>query len=121
MARQGITLMTEEERLEQEARRRGISVTHLKMQSVVSDDLMRSIVSDFRSGPAAPSSAIPPERAEHQVAVKRGTGWQDQIPLRPPEGSAIIDRLMDAQDRIDRAELAQKLSRAGLLRAEEKK
>jgi hypothetical protein len=35
----------------------------------------------------------------------RGTGWREATPLRPPPGVAAADRLMDAQDARDRAEL----------------
>jgi hypothetical protein len=39
-----------------------------------------------------------------------GTGWAHEIPLGPPPGVAQADRLMDAQDRRDRIELAQKIA-----------
>jgi len=39
----------------------------------------------------------------------RGTGWVDPVPLGNPPGVAQADKLMDEQDRRDRAELAQRL------------
>jgi hypothetical protein len=38
-----------------------------------------------------------------------GTGWAREIPLSPPPGVAQADRLMDHQDKLDKAELAQRL------------
>jgi hypothetical protein len=38
-----------------------------------------------------------------------GTGWQNPIPLSNPPGVAQADKLMDEQDRRDKAELAQRL------------
>jgi hypothetical protein len=40
-----------------------------------------------------------------------GTGWQEPRPLGPPPGVALADKLMDEQDRRDRAELARKLGK----------
>jgi hypothetical protein len=40
-----------------------------------------------------------------------GTGWVTPPPLGPPPGVAAADRLMDEQDRRDKAELAQRLAR----------
>jgi hypothetical protein len=40
-----------------------------------------------------------------------GTGWGHSTPLGPPPGVAQADRLMDEQDRRDRAELARKLGK----------
>lgn len=45
-------------------------------------------------------SALPPQQ--------RGTGWRDEIPLSSPPGVAIADKLMDHQDKIDRAELIER-------------
>ena len=38
-----------------------------------------------------------------------GTGWAREIPLSNPPGVNYADKLMDEQDRRDRAELAQRL------------
>jgi len=40
-----------------------------------------------------------------------GTGWQTPTPLSPPPGVAQADRLMDAQDARDRAELIEREAR----------
>ena len=49
-----------------------------------------------------------------QSQPQRGTGWRDEIPLSSPPGVAIADRMVDAQDRIDKAELAMKLAKIEL-------
>jgi hypothetical protein len=40
-----------------------------------------------------------------------GTGWAHETPLGPPPGVAQADRLMDAQDQRDRAELIEREAR----------
>jgi hypothetical protein len=44
------------------------------------------------------------------VRGSAGKGWVEPVPLRPPPGVAQADRLMDAQDRRDQIELAQKIA-----------
>jgi len=36
--------------------------------------------------------------------VVKPSGWSDPLPLRNPPGTELVDRLVDAQDRKDRAE-----------------
>ena len=59
--------------------------------------------------PTGPSSqgAIP---SSQQVSNVRGAGgpWQHEIPIGPPPGVNYADRLMDAQDARDRAELIER-------------
>ena len=59
------------------------------------------------SGPSS-AGAIP---SAQQVSNVRGTGWATPFPIRPPDGVNHADRLMDEQDRRDRAELAQRLGK----------
>jgi hypothetical protein len=40
-----------------------------------------------------------------------GTGWRDAAELRPPPGINYVDRLVDEQDRRDRADLAERLAK----------
>ena len=48
-------------------------------------------------------------------------GWGAATPLGPPPGVAQADRLMDAQDRKDRVELAQRIAaHEAAMRAAEK-
>jgi len=46
-----------------------------------------------------------PPTPQAQTTPVRGTGWSDPTPLGPLPGVSLCDRLMDAQDRKDRAEL----------------
>jgi hypothetical protein len=72
---------------------------------------MRDVALRDARAPNSPST-IP--RTEHPSnrssnVAGSGTGWAREIPLSPPPGVAQADKLMDAQDRRDRAELAQRL------------
>ena len=79
------------------------------LADAVPDHISRGIYQDSRA-PKGPSSAgaIP---SSQQVTNVRGTGWATPIPIRPPDGVNHADRLMDEQDRRDRAELAQRLGK----------
>jgi hypothetical protein len=83
------------------------------MVEAVPDRLMRDIVRDNRA-PTGPTGAIPTSQQSSGGGGSAnvpgsGTGWAHETPLGPPPGVAQADRLMDAQDRRDRAELARKL------------
>lgn len=93
--------MLEEQLLEAEARRRGLSVTQLRMLKAVPDDLIRQIVADNRRGVAERSSPVAPAK---EAPVQRGSGWAEPTPLSPPPGVALIDRIAEAFDRRERAE-----------------
>jgi hypothetical protein len=90
-----------------EARRRGLQPWELEMSKCVDDKLMRDIVNDFRQGPSKPSSLAGPG-----PEPKKGTGWQDEIPLKPPPGIGLVDQLCDAQDRKDKAELVRAINKS---------
>jgi hypothetical protein len=74
---------------------------------------MRGVLHDNRA-PNSPST-IPrseqPSNARGGNVAGSGTGWQAPTPLSNPPGVAQADRLMDAQDARDRAELARKLGK----------
>jgi hypothetical protein len=84
--------------LEAEARRLGVEPWQLEMARAVPDNVMRSIVADFRRGV--------PERSS--IAADSGPSRQNAVaverPLGPPPGVNLCDQLMDMQDRLDRAE-----------------
>ena len=60
---------------------------------------------------AAPASAnvrvvdAPVVKTVNEPAAKP-SGWVDPLPLKPPPGTELVDRLVDAQDRKDRVEAA---------------
>ena len=74
------------------------------MRGAVSDQLMRDIVNDQWRGVSAPASMATTPGARPEPP-RGGTGWIDPAPLGPPPRVAIMDRMMDAQDARDRAEL----------------
>ena len=92
--------------LAEEARRRGIPEWQLEAARAVPDDVVRSLVEDFRRGPAQPSSPL--KQSGRTVEVNRGSGWQDAAPLSQPPGIKIMDAMMDQQDKIDKAERIKK-------------
>jgi hypothetical protein len=78
--------MIEEQLLEIEAKRRGLSVTQLRMQMAVGPDLMADLRADARrSSPAQPTSAL-----EGTAKAKRSgpgsNGWVASRPLQSPTG-----------------------------------
>jgi hypothetical protein len=63
-----------------------------------------------RHRPTSPSGIIPDSQqpASPRSSAGDGTGWIAPTPLGPPPGVAQADRLMDAQDVKDRAELIER-------------
>lgn len=96
---------SEEAMIEMLAKLLGMSVTQLRMQMAVPDSLMRDVVRDNVNRPnpvtSGPSGMIPQKDRGPPV---RGTGWIEPRPLEPPPGIALMDQMMDQQDRIDRAD-----------------
>ena len=91
------------------------------MVAAVPDRLMRDIVRDNRA-PTGPTGTIPsgsqqPTGGGAANVPGSGTGWAHEIPLSPPPGVQQSDKLVDAQDAGDRAEL---IKRDAQLRAMEK-
>jgi hypothetical protein len=71
---------------------------------------MKGVVHDNRA-PTGRPGMIPeqPSNVRPDSGPANTSGWREASPLRPPPGVAQADKLMDEQDRRDRAELAQKL------------
>jgi len=90
----------------------GMSMPKATMREMVNatpENVMQGLRADaLKSNPVTGGAAPAPQ------AQRRGSGWIDERPLEPPTGIAHVDRLVDAQDRIDRAELAQRLVQAGI-------
>jgi hypothetical protein len=81
--------------------------------NAVPDNLVRDIRADAaRGNPITQSVAqLSQDRAGGRVQI-RGSGWANPNPLSPPAGVDICDRLVDAQDRQDRADLERRLARS---------
>jgi hypothetical protein len=72
--------------------------------SAIGDGMVREIAKDRYA--SSPRSAIPGTKpSAAPVSAQNTSGWRDAQPLGPPPGIAQADRLMDAQDARDRAEL----------------
>jgi hypothetical protein len=74
-----------------------------KMADAVDDATLRAISADARR-PVVKFD--PPE--SRTGAVPSQNGWIEPAPLGPPPGVDLLDRLMDAEDRKDRADLERK-------------
>jgi hypothetical protein len=65
----------------------------------------------------SPCGAIPTDHSAQQVsrtsAPGDGTGWQHEIPISNPPGTAQCDKLMDAADARDRAAAAAQTEQSG--------
>jgi hypothetical protein len=91
----------EDEMIEDEARRRGLSATQLGMLKATPDRLMRDLTADARrASPMQPSSPI---ARDAEPAPARGNGWQESLSLEPQPGIDLIDRMCLAQDARDRS------------------
>jgi hypothetical protein len=108
------------------------------MRNVADDALVKSLVNDFRHGIASSGgSMIPGQRPASTVSVvgsgrvqdpvlgpkyrpidpntttdQPGSGWKEPAPLRPPEGLQHIDRMLDEEDRIWRAQRIREVAEA---------
>jgi hypothetical protein len=82
------------------------------MIAAVSDRLMADLRNDaLKPNPVTQSVAQLSSDHDGRVEI-RGTGWSEPRPLSPPPGVPIMDRLMDMQDAIDRADLERRLARS---------
>jgi hypothetical protein len=86
--------MDDTEFVRERARLLGISETELRMRMAVPDSLMANIVNDFRRGMPQSTSMLPDQRT---APVKRGSGWVEERPLRPPDGIKLIDAMCEAE------------------------
>jgi hypothetical protein len=78
--------------------------------TVLDDNLVNGIKRDNRNAPTSPTGMIPNNQQTSGGGGGSSTpGWVAPTPLSNPPGVALADRLMDEQDRRDRAELAQRL------------
>ena len=74
------------------------------------DRLVKEIALRDARAPSTPATIPQSQQPSREEPEKSSTpGYSDPCPLRPPEGVNYADRLMDEQDRRDRAELAQRL------------
>jgi hypothetical protein len=73
------------------------------------NQVMGGVVND-RHAPNTPGTLPRSQSVGNAQPVERGTGWSTPTPLRPPDGVAQADRLMDAADKADRIELAQRIA-----------
>jgi hypothetical protein len=81
------------------------------MTKAVGDNTVADIVQDFRRGVPEPSGL---GGASKFAEPKKGNGWIEPRPLEAPAGVNWCDRMMDVQDRIDRAAREEAFARGGM-------
>jgi hypothetical protein len=79
--------------------------------NVLDESLMRGVRGDARAPTGRPGMIPDSQQPSPRPSVGDGTGWAREIPIGPPPGVAQADRLMDAQDARDRAELIEREAR----------
>jgi hypothetical protein len=90
--------------------------TMMEMARVVPTGMLRDIVHDNRAPTGRPGMIPNSQQASSSGGGAAnvpgsGTGWARETPLGPPPGVNYADRLMDAQDQKDRAELLEREAR----------
>jgi hypothetical protein len=78
----------------------------------VPTDLVRQIAEDARRGDIhGRAGMIPQPKATSQQTETPAdrSGWRDAPAIKPPEGVALVDKLVDMQDRLDAAARARQL------------
>jgi hypothetical protein len=97
-------------------RTEGMGMDRATMQAMI-DAVPESVMAELRAdtrrpNPVTEASSSTVRSTPSAQSQRQRQGWVEPRPLEPPPGVAIADRLMDAQDEIDRAELAMKFAKA---------
>jgi hypothetical protein len=83
------------------------------LATAIPPDLARDLHADLaRGNPLTQSVAQLSQGGNDRVQIQRGSGWVEPNPLAQPPGVPIMDRLMDMQDKIDKADLQRRLARS---------
>ena len=100
------------ERIDYTARASMDGETMRDLAKAIPDSLARDLHADLaRGNPVTQSqSLLSQDRVGGRVEI-RGSGWAAPNPITPPPGVEICDRIMDAADAQDRADLARRLAR----------
>jgi hypothetical protein len=96
-----------------------------EMVNAVPDQMMRDIAMRDGRAPTGPSAAGVIPSSQPLSNVRTGgsgtSGWAREIPLSPPPGVNILDRIMDHEDAKDRHErMVEEARRQALLEAASK-
>jgi hypothetical protein len=85
-----------------------------KMVEAVPDAMVRQIVNGNRA--TATLNPLPQPNTTPRVTEQNRSGWREAQPLSNPPGIAIADRLMDAADARERADLIAAEARRRLMK-----
>jgi hypothetical protein len=78
----------------------------------MSDAVPNTLQTDLRAFQRSLAALVPP--AQPQAKQRSTPNFVDERPLESPPGIAIVDRLVDAQDSIDKAERMLAMAKASL-------
>ena len=105
-------------KLEADAKRLGLTPTALEMSRAVGTDVLNDIRRDHigRPSPVQPSGMLPEPRTSMTRPPVGQNGWIDPPSVRDwrPPGLAVMDRMLDQQDALDRAERTRRFNRLPL-------
>ena len=87
------------------------------MQAMI-DAVPDRLMSDLRADALKPNPVTGSANPQPTNQVQRGSGSAKPIPVEPPPGIELCDRLVDAQDRIDKVDLALRLAKAGSVKGD---
>jgi hypothetical protein len=81
-----------------------------RSRRVCDDQLMKDIVGDSRRGDIHARASVIPQKTNQTAEPPRSeNGWVDPPKIKPPEGVALVDKLVDMQDKLDAAARARQL------------
>jgi hypothetical protein len=83
------------------------------MIAAVPDHVMKDVIAKGGIQPPSGAGASGTISSVHQSPGLPGsTGWRPEVPFGPQPGINYIDRMLDEQDRRDRAELVERIAQA---------
>jgi hypothetical protein len=73
-----------------------------RSQGACDNATMKAIIEDNRRGGDIHGRAsVIPKASKQSEEPQDRSGWREATPIKPPEGVALVDKLVDAQDRLD--------------------
>jgi hypothetical protein len=80
-----------------------------RSRRVCDDKLMADIVGDAQRGDIHARAPVIPAKTNQTDTPTDRSGWREATPIKPPDGVALVDELVDMQDKLDAAQRARQL------------
>jgi hypothetical protein len=90
------------------ARKAGLPEWQQETADQVPTSLIQDLVADSRRS-SRPSSMM---EEKQKPIEKKGSGWNEAIPLKPQPGISVIDAMCEEQSRKDKAELVRAINKS---------